>query len=85
MTLTPERKQQLLDDLAEKYITDLIKLYDDATITSTDRATIWRFLQSSGVTFDPTLLPKSIRDRLPSGLPKFDDEALDRPNLKVVG
>lgn len=90
--LTNERKEELMDELALAFIEDLIALYTEkdaeghARITSTDRATIARFLGQSGVSFDISLLPKHIRDQLPPGLPKFNDSKLDeRPNLKVVG
>lgn len=73
-------KQEQIDiseRLQTKWLKHMETLFDNGTITSTDLATLARFLSANGWTLDVTRLPKGLKDKLTSGIdPKsFEDDA----------
>lgn len=55
---------EIAERLQLKWLLRMEKLLDDGEITSTDLATLSRFLMANGWTLDPARLPKGLRDKL---------------------
>jgi hypothetical protein len=82
--LTEEEKvplaKQAQIDLAEKlqtlWLHRMTKKLEDGTVSSTDMATLMRFLVANGWNLDPARLPQGLRDKLTSHLKPgdFDEE-----------
>lgn len=64
----------IAERLQEKWLTRMEALLDSGAITSTDLATLQRFLSANGWSLDPTRLPKGLRDKLTSGVDPTDFE-----------
>jgi hypothetical protein len=64
----------IAERLQLKWLTRMEKLLDEGDITSTDMATLVRFLTHNGWTLDPTRLPQGLRDKLTSGMKPEDFE-----------
>ena len=69
---------------AQRLQAKLLKLFekrlDDGTISAAEVSTLSRLLMANGWSLDPSQLPKSIRDLLPSLDPtKFEDDDPDLP------
>jgi hypothetical protein len=67
---------EILERLQLKWLERMETLMDTGEITSTDLATLMRFLMANGWTLDPSRLPKGLKDKLTSKvLPSdFEDE-----------
>jgi hypothetical protein len=65
----------IAERLQLKWLRRMEMLLDEGSITSTDMATLVRFLTVNGWTLDPTRLPKGLRDKLTTGISPddFDD------------
>lgn len=65
----------IAERLQLKWLRRMEELIDAGTITSTDMATLVRFLTVNGWTLDPSRLPKGLKDKLTSGMSPedFDD------------
>jgi hypothetical protein len=73
----PKLKQiEITERLQLKWLERMEYLFDTGAITSTDMATLQRFLSANGWTLDPTRLPQGLRDKLTAMVdPKsFDDD-----------
>jgi len=71
-----ESQIELTKRLQVLWLQHMEKLLDSGTITSTDMATLYRFLSGNGWTLDPKQLPKSLRDLMtPLKLVDFGDDA----------
>jgi hypothetical protein len=57
--------------LQVKWLKRMETMIDEGTITSTDMATLARFLLANGWTLDPSRLPQGLRDKLTKHV-KFD-------------
>lgn len=73
---TPEGNAVLQVSTAErlqaKWLTRMEKMLDDGTATSTDMATLMRFLVANGWNIDPARLPQGLRDKLTTHLSPED-------------
>jgi hypothetical protein len=74
-----DAKQEQIDiaeGLQLKWLKRMDKMFDDGTITSTDMATLVRFLTANGWNLDPARIPKGLRDKLTSVIDptELDDE-----------
>jgi hypothetical protein len=71
-----EEQLAIAERLQLKWLKRMEKLLDGGEVTSTDLATLSRFLQANGWTLDPARLPKGLRDKLTSHInpEDFDDE-----------
>ena len=69
------KQLEITERLQLKWLERMEKLFDEGTITSTDMATLQRFLTANGWTLDPTRLPQGLKDKLTSNVdPKsFED------------
>lgn len=65
---------EIAERLQLKWLTRMETLLDSGSITSTDMATLVRFLTHNGWTLDPTRLPQGLRDKLTSGMKPEDFE-----------
>jgi hypothetical protein len=65
---TKEEQVAIAERLQLKWLERMEKLLDNGEITSTDMATLVRFLMSNGWTLDPTRLPQGLKDKLTSGM-----------------
>lgn len=74
---------EIAERLQLKWLKRMEALLDDATITSTDLATLNRFLMANGWTLDPSKLPKNLRDKMTSHVSPEDLDEEDE--AAVVG
>lgn len=75
---------ELAEGLQLKWLRRMDSMLDDGTITSSDMATLYRFLSDNGWNLDPARLPKRLRDKLTSKISPtdFDDEEqFPRPRM----
>lgn len=70
-----EEQVAIAERLQLKWLVRMEKLLDEGTITSTDMATLVRFLIANGWTLDPSRLPQGLRDKLTANVSPedFDD------------
>lgn len=70
---------QILARLQTKWLKHMERLLDEGTITSTDLATLFRFLHANGWTLDASKLSPQLRDKLGDRIDptKFDDDDAD--------
>lgn len=61
------------EKLQELLLDNLIKLFEDGTATSTDRATLAKLLRDNGWSVDPLMIPQDLKDQLTSKLKPGDD------------
>ena len=59
-----ETQVEIAERLQKKWLERMEAMLDDGTITSTDRATLYRFFAQNGWTVDPKKMPKGLRDKL---------------------
>lgn len=70
-----KKKQiEIAERLQLKWLEKMEKLIDEDKATSTDMATLSKFLRDNGWTVDETKLPNSLRDKLLESLPETDGE-----------
>lgn len=71
------RQVAIAERLQLKWLERMEMLLDAGEITSTDMATLVRFLVANGWTLDPTKMPTRLRDKLTTSLKPddFDSEA----------
>lgn len=71
-----QKQLDIAERLQLKWLERMEVLFDNGEITSTDMATLSRFLQSNGWSLDPARLPKGLRDKLTSHVStdEFDEE-----------
>jgi hypothetical protein len=67
-----EKQIAISERLQTKWLEHFETLFENSTITSTDLATLSRFLMANGWTLDVTRLPQGLKDKLTSGI-KPDD------------
>ena len=73
----PKKEQiEITERLQLLWLRRMERLFDDGTITSTDMATLQRFLSQNGWTVDPARLPEGLKNKLTSAV-KFDDDIED--------
>lgn len=73
-----ETQLQIATRLQTKWLLRMEKLLDDNSITSTDMATLFRFLHANGWSVDPARMPKRLQDMVSKLDPKEleDDDIL---------
>jgi hypothetical protein len=71
-----EKHLTLAEELQTLWLEDMVEQYKNRTISSTDRATLIRFLSQNGFSVDPARMPTGLKDKLTSGVsPKdFEDD-----------
>ena len=69
-----QKQIEITERLQLKWLQRMEKLFDEGTITSTDMATLQRFLTANGWTLDPTRLPQGLRDKLTANVKPDDFE-----------
>lgn len=77
---TKQEQIDIAERLQIKWLKRMDKMFDDGTITSTDMATLVRFLTANGWNLDPSRIPKGLRDKLTTSV---DPTELDSED--VVG
>ena len=79
MSAGTEKQLEIAERLQEKWLMKMEELIDDGAITSTDLATLARFLMANGWTLDPSRMPTGLRDKLTSRLDpnEFDEDDED--------
>jgi hypothetical protein len=55
---------EITERLQLMWLEHMEKLFKDGGITSTDLATLQRFLSANGWTLDPTRIPQGLKDKL---------------------
>ena len=60
--MTQEQQLEIAERLQGKWLTHMERLLDNGTITSTDMATLCRWLMANGWSLDPAKMPQKIRD-----------------------
>lgn len=69
-----DQQVQIAERLQLKWLQRMETLLDAGEITSTDMATLVRFLMANGWTLDPTRLPEKLRNKLTTGVSPLDFE-----------
>jgi hypothetical protein len=67
-----EKQIAISERLQTRWLEHMEKLLTDGSITSTDLATLSRFLMANGWTLDVTRLPQGLKDKLTSGISPDD-------------
>jgi len=82
--MSTDKQADIAERLQLKWLKRMEELLDDGSVTSTDLATLSRFLMANGWTLDPARLPKSLRDKLTTGLDpeEFEDDDEDILQMK---
>lgn len=79
------KQVEIAERLQLKWLLHMEILLNTGAITSTDLATLARFLQNNGWSLDPTKLPKGLRDKLTSHLkPEDFDNETQEPRISVM-
>jgi hypothetical protein len=60
--MTQEEQVDVAERLQGKWLIHMERLLDNGTITSTDMATLCRWLMANGWSLDPTKMPQKIRN-----------------------
>lgn len=76
-----EKQQEIVERLQILWLERMEQLLIDGEMTSTDAATLYRFLSDNGWTLDPSKLPSKLKDKLTDSV-KFNEE--DEFGLQVV-
>lgn len=69
-----EAQLVLAEKLQTKWLQRMEHLFDSGEITSTDMATLARFLMANGWTLDPSRLPSGLKDKLTTTMSAEDFE-----------
>lgn len=59
--MTQEEQREVADRLQGKWLLHMERLLDNGTISSTDMATLSRWLMANGWSLDPSKMPQKIR------------------------
>lgn len=70
--LDKQEQIELAERLQTKWLRRMEKLIDNGDATSTDMATLMRFLVANGWNLDPSRLPKGLQDTLTSHIKPGD-------------
>lgn len=62
--LSQQEQAALSERLQTKWLQRMEAMIDNGTATATDMATLARVLLANGWSFDPTQIPKNLRDKL---------------------
>lgn len=69
------KQKEIVERLQTKWLQRMETLLDAGEITSTDMATLYRFLSDNGWSLDPSKLPQGLREKLTDKVSfKEDDE-----------
>jgi hypothetical protein len=79
--MTQEEQIDVAERLQGKWLTHMEKLLDNGSITSTDMATLVRWLMANGWSLDPSKMPVRLRDKL---IDTIGDEAFDDMPIRMV-
>lgn len=74
---TKDQQLEIAERLQLKWLEHMEKLMEADTITSTDLATLVRFLMANGWTLDRARMPKGLRDKLTTGVSPLDFDNSD--------
>jgi hypothetical protein len=82
--MTDNTNQQMTkaEKLQDLWLDAMIAKLEDGSATSTDFATLLRFLENNGWTVDPTKIPSDLKDMLSSQV-SFDDPVEDDAVLPI--
>jgi hypothetical protein len=75
------KQREIVERLQLKWLERMEQLLDDGELSSTDAATLYRFMSDNGWSLDPSKLPQSLKDKLTDKV-EFDEE--DEFGLQVV-
>jgi hypothetical protein len=76
--MTARREQfEIAERLQTKWLIRMEALLDSGDITSTDMATLFRFLSDNGWQVDPDKLPETLRQKLTKSDVSFTDDEYD--------
>jgi hypothetical protein len=67
-----EQQVAIAERLQLKWLQRMETMIDAGDITSTDMATLVRFLMANGWTLDPTRMPSKLRDKLTTTMSALD-------------
>lgn len=81
MADTTAAQQEIVERLQLKWLQRMETLLDEGDLSSTDAATLYRFMSDNGWSLDPAKLPQNLKDKLTDKV-KFDEE--DEFGLQVV-
>lgn len=84
MADTRKEQIEIAERLQLKWLKWMEAAIDANTITSTDLATLRKFLQDNGWNIDPARVPESLKDKLTAAVRFDEDEEDDFPPLKVA-
>lgn len=77
------KQREIAERLQLKWLVHMERLLDEGAITSTDLATLAKFLRDNGWTLDPQKLPTKLKNKLTKHI-DFDDEIDNASHLKVM-
>lgn len=78
--MTQDEQIALAERLQGKWLTHMEKMLDAGTITSTDMATLCRWLMANGWSLDPSKMPQKLR----SLVGEIGEDAFDELPVRLV-
>jgi hypothetical protein len=76
--MTERREQfEIAERLQTKWLRRMEVMLDSGDITSTDMATLYRFLSDNGWVVDPDKLPETLKQKLTKADVSFADDGYD--------
>lgn len=85
MASDKDRHVALAEELQLLWLEDMVQQYKDKTISSTDRATLIRFLSANGFSVDPSRMARGLSEKLTSGVSPEDFAEDDGKILPMTG
>jgi hypothetical protein len=79
--MTKEEQIEVAERLQGKWLLAMERMLDAGTITSTDMATLCRWLMSNGWSVDPSTLPVKLQNRL---IDAIGADAFDELPVRLV-
>ena len=79
--LNQDEQIEIAERLQGKWLLHMERLLDNNSITSTDMATLCRWLMANGWSLDPSKLPQPLRDKL---IDAIGDEAFEEMPVRLV-
>lgn len=79
--MNQEQQIDIAERLQAKWLLHMEKLLDNGSITSTDMATLSRWLMANGWSLDPSKLPSQLREKLVDTMP---EDAFDELPVRLV-
>ena len=74
MAADTQEQIKIVERLQLLWLQRMEKLLTDGLLTSTDAATLYRFMADNGWVLDPAKLPSNLKDKLESTGVKFEED-----------